>query len=71
MANLPEKRYTEKEVTRAKATAQVVGWAQGAGVVVAGAILLKFLGWIPVVVILGAVIWVLYKLLAKPGRDRE
>ena len=28
--NLPEKIYTEKEVARAKATAQVVGWAQGA-----------------------------------------
>ena len=61
--NLPQKIYTEKEVTRAKNSAQVVGWAQGAGAVVVAAIAWKLLGWIPVLLVLGAVAWVLYRLL--------
>jgi len=68
MSDLPEKRYTKQEVERAKATSQVVGWAQGAGAVVAGVIVLKFLGWIPALVVLGAVIWVLYKLFSHPEK---
>ena len=63
--NLPEKIYTEKEVTRAKTSAQVVGWLQGAGVVLGGAILWNLLGWIPVVVGVGAVGWLLYKLMSR------
>lgn len=62
--NLPEKIYTDKEVTRARNSAQVVGWAQGAGTVVAAALAFKLLGWIPVLLVLGGVAWVLYKLLA-------
>ncbi len=71
MSNLPEKRYTEKEVERAKATSQVVGWVQGAGVVVAGAIVLKFLGWIPALIVLGGVAWVLYKLVSRPEKEPD
>ncbi len=61
---LPQKIYTQTEVTRAKNTAQVVGWAQGAGAVVVAGIAWQLLGWIPVVLVLGAVVWVLYRLLA-------
>lgn len=67
--NLPEKpTYSRQEMERARTTAQVVGWAQGAGVVVGGVLLLKLLGWIPAVLVLGGVIWVLYKLL-KPKSE--
>jgi hypothetical protein len=62
--NLPEKIYTEKDLTRAKASGKMVGWMQGAGVVVGGAIILNLLGWIPVVLGLGAVGWVLYKMMS-------
>lgn len=64
--NLPQKIYTEKDLTRAKSSAQVVGWLQGAGVVIGGAILWNLLGWIPVLIGLVAVGWVLIKLLSRP-----
>jgi len=69
--SLPQKIYTEKEVTRAKNTAQVVGWAQGAGAVVVAAVAWRLLGWIPVVLVLGAVAWVLYRLLAGGSGKHE
>ena len=68
--NLPEKTYTEKEVDRARTRANVVGWAQGAGVVIGGAIVWNMLGWIPVVIGVVAVGWVLLKLMSK-GDDGE
>jgi len=64
--NLPQKIYTEKELTRAKSTQRVIGWLQGAGVVVGGAILWNLMGWIPVVLGVAAVIWVLVKLMSRP-----
>lgn len=67
--NLPEKTYTEKELTRAKTTSRVVGWMQGAGVVVGAAILWNLLGWIPMAIGAGAVGWVLYKIMS--GKESE
>jgi len=67
--NLPQKIYTEKELTRAKTSAKLVGWIQGAGVVLGGAIVLNLLGWVPVLIGLGAVGWVLFKLLSRPKDD--
>ena len=69
--NLPEKIYTQKDVTRAKDTAQVVGWLQGAGVVIGGAILWNLLGWIPVLIGVVAVGWALTKLLSRRDRQEE
>ena len=70
MSNLPEKIYTEAEVERARRSSRMIGWLQGAGVVIGGAIVWNLLGWIPVVIALGAVAWVLYKLLGPKGSDR-
>jgi len=61
---VPQKIYTAKEVTRAKNTAQVVGFAQGVGAVIVAGLALKLLGWIPVLLVLGGVAWVLYRVLA-------
>lgn len=61
--NLPAKRYTEEQLDRAKSTQRVIGWLQGAGVAVGGAVLLKLLGWIPVLLVLVAVGWVVFKVL--------
>jgi len=69
--NLPEKVYTEKDLTRAKAKSQVVGWLQGAGVVVGAAILWNLLGWVPVLLGVVAVGWVLMKLLSRPSKNTE
>lgn len=69
--NLPEKIYTETDLTRAKDTAQVVGWLQGAGVVIGGAILWNLLGWIPALLGLVAVGWVLFKLLSRPDQPEN
>lgn len=67
MTNLPEKIYTEAEVERARNTAQLVGWLQGGGVVVGAAILWNLLGWVPVVLGVGALAWIGYKIFG-PGR---
>lgn len=64
--NLPEKIYTAKDVERAKDKAQIVGWLQGAGVVIGGAILWNLLGWIPVLIAIVAVGWVMVKLISRP-----
>lgn len=69
MSNLPEKVYTEAQVDRARNTAQFVGWLQGAGVVIAGAVVWNLMGWVPVLIGLGAVLWVLYKVFGPKGDD--
>ncbi len=69
--NLPEKIYTESELVRAKTTSRVVGWLQGAGVVLGAAILWNLLGWIPVVIGVGAVGWILYKIFGGPKEEDE
>ena len=68
--NLPEKIYTEKDIKRAKTTGKVVGWLQGGGIVLGGAILWNLLGWIPIVIGVVAVAWVLYKLMSR-GSSKE
>ncbi len=69
--NLPEKIYTEKELTRARTTSRVIGWLQGGAVVLGGAILWNLMGWIPVVlgVVLGG--WLLMKLFSRPKKQEE
>jgi len=67
---VPQKIYTDKEVERAKNTAQVVGFAQGVGAVIVAGIALKMLGWIPVLLVLGGVAWVLYRVLFG-GKDTD
>ena len=68
-SNLPDKVYTEAQVERARNTAQLVGWLQGAGVVIGGAILWNLMGWIPMLIGVGAVMWVLYKLFGPKTSD--
>ncbi len=69
--NLPEKVHTEKELTRARTTSRVIGWLQGGGVVLGGAILWNLMGWIPVIIGLVAVAWVLVKLMGRPKNEEE
>lgn len=69
--NLPEKIYTEADLQKAKSSGKRVGWVQGAGIVVGGAVLWNLLGWIPIVIGLAAVGWVLYRLLGGSDESQE
>lgn len=74
--NLPAKRYTEEQLDRVRSTERVIGWLQGAGVVVGGAVIWNLLGWIPLVLVLLAVGWVVVKVVGGSsgtgdGKDPE
>lgn len=69
--NLPAKIYTEKEVERAKRSSKVIGWIQGAGVVLGASIVWNMLGWIPTVLVVGAVGYVGYKLVSRSSNKPE
>ena len=69
--NLPEKTYTEKDLTRVKTTSRVVGWLQGGLVVLAGALLWNFVRWIPIALGVVVVGWVLLKLLSRRKEEKE
>jgi hypothetical protein len=67
--NLPSV-YSDKDLENARTKGQLIGWVQGTAVGVIGMILLKLVGWIPTVLILGAGGFVLYKLLSGSSKDR-
>lgn len=62
---LPEKIYTERDITRARRKGKAIGWIQGGGVVIVGGMILNFLGWIPTVLVLVVVAYGVYRLLSK------
>jgi MFS superfamily sulfate permease-like transporter len=63
---------TKKEIESARATGQVIGFAQGVGAALLVGVALKFLGWIPFLVVGGAVVYVGYKLLfRRKGKGKE
>ena len=67
--NLPEKIYTEKDLVRAKKNSKVVGWIQGAGVVIVASMVLNLLGWIPTVAVVGGLGYVAYRLLFRSEKE--
>jgi len=69
--NLPEKTYTEKDLTRVKTKSRVVGWLQGGLVVLAGALLWNFVRWIPIALGVVVVGWVLLKLFSRSKKEEE
>jgi hypothetical protein len=70
-SNLPEKTYTETQLTSAKDTSRVIGWFQGGAAVLGGAILWNLMGWIPVIVGVVVVGWVLMKLLSRSKNQKD
>ena len=56
---------TQKELETAKAKGQLIGFAQGAGAMILVGVALKFMWWIPVLLVGGAVAYVGYKLLFR------
>ena len=69
--NIPDKVYSEKELSRAKTKSRVIGWLQGGGIVLGGAILWNLMGWIPVIVGVVVVGWVLMKLLSRSKNQKD
>ena len=55
---------TKEQLQNAQTKGQVIGWVQGGGAVFLLGVALKFLGWIPVIAVAGAVGFVGYKLLS-------
>lgn len=68
--NLPEKIYTEKDLVRTRRNAKAVGWVQGGLAVFLVGLVLQFVSWVPIVVGVGAVGYVGYKLLTR-GKNAD
>ena len=69
--NLPVKRYTDTDISRAHQRGKMVGWLQAGAVVVGGSIVLNLLGWIPTILAVGAVTWVGYKWMTRSSSTDE
>lgn len=62
--NLPE-LFTQREIDRARGRHRWLGRAEGAGLVIAVGALARFIHWIPSLLVLGIVGYVVWRLLAK------
>ncbi len=68
---LPTKPYTEEELARIRTRAKAVGWIQGGATVFLGGLLLRLIGWIPAVLIVVVVGYLVFKLLGGGSEDDE
>jgi hypothetical protein len=59
--------FTRKELESARTKGELVGMAKGAVLGVAGMLVLKVIGWIPAVAVIGIGGFVLYKLFSRPS----
>ena len=62
--NLPVK-YTRTDLENAKTKGQLIGWVQAGAVVLGGALLLKAIGLIPVLLVVGAAAFIGYKVVTR------
>ncbi|MCA9738770.1 MAG: hypothetical protein R3E98_17535 [Gemmatimonadota bacterium] len=69
MEQLPAKIYSKSDLETARTKGQVMGWVQGAGAVLAVGVVLKLLGWIPTLLVVGGVVYLLYRLLGGGTKD--
>jgi MFS superfamily sulfate permease-like transporter len=69
--NLPAKVYTENDLARARGGGKLVGWIQGAGVVIVASMVFNLLGWIPTIAVVGGVGYLAYKLLSRSSKKEE
>ena len=66
---LPTRQYSEKELARIRTRSKAVGWIQGGATVFLGGLLLRMIGWIPAVLLVVVVGYVVYKLLGGDSED--
>ena len=62
--NLPVK-YTRTDLENAKSKGQLIGWVQAGAVVLGGVLLLKAIGLIPVLLVVGAAAFIGYKVVTR------
>ncbi|GAB5517858.1 MAG: hypothetical protein RhofKO_01090 [Rhodothermales bacterium] len=55
--------YSQRDLEKAKQKSKSLGWVQGGAVVFVAMMAFQFLGWIPLLLILGAVGFVGYKFI--------
>ena len=67
---LPE-LYTDRDITRARRRGKAVGWLQGGTAVLLFGIGYNLIGWIPTLLVLGLVGFVVYKLVRASKRGDE
>lgn len=61
-------RPTKQELEDARTRGQVIGWLQGAGAVVALGLLLKIVGWVPLLVVGGAAAYLAWRMLGRKSK---
>ncbi len=59
--------FTRNELESARTKGELMGMAKGAVLGVAGMLVLKVIGWIPAVAVIGIGGFVLYKLFSRPS----
>lgn len=62
--NLPVK-YTRTDLENAKTKGQLIGWVQAGAVVLGGVLLLKAIGLIPVLLVVGVAAFIGYKVVTR------
>jgi hypothetical protein len=55
--------HTRQDLENARTKGQMIGWIQGAGAVFALGLVLKFVGWIPVLVVGAGAAYLAYRVL--------
>jgi MFS family permease len=61
--------YTDRDLARARRRGKYVGWLQGGVAVLAVGIGYTLIGWIPTLLVLGLVGFVIYKLVRRPKSE--
>jgi hypothetical protein len=69
MKLVPDRMHSPTEVQNARTKGQVIGWIQGAGVTIATIWVLKLVGWIPALLVIGALGFVGFKLLFRKKKQ--
>ena len=68
--NLPVK-YTRTDLENARTKGQMIGWVQAGAVVLGGMLLLKAIGWLPVLLVVAAATFIGYKVLSRKKGTSE
>ena len=60
-------RPTSTELENARTKGQVIGWVQGAGGVILFGLVLRLVGWIPLLALAGIVGYIGYRMVSGKG----
>ncbi|NNG16085.1 MAG: hypothetical protein HKM89_06350 [Gemmatimonadales bacterium] len=66
--NLPVK-YTRTDIENARTKGQLIGWVQAGAVVLGGVLLLKAIGWLPVLLMIVGAGFIGYKVLTRKKKS--